>query len=177
MSEERSDKPVEEVFRQKRVSAVGLGDPPTVAATLPMAETLSRLRLGTESFGGGYVVVVEESEKGPRPIGLFTERDYLDKVALIEADARAEMLAAPVANYMTANPVAVGEADDLNTAINAMTAGGYRHMPFVTSDGVLAGVISVRDVISYLAEFFPVDVMNLPPRLTQDELIRAREGE
>jgi CBS domain-containing protein len=77
---------------------------------------------------------------------------------------------------MTASPRTILESESLETAIRLMTAGGYRHLPLVDAAGTLVGVLSARDIIRHLAEFFPVEVMNLPPRLHQDEKIWSREG-
>jgi CBS domain containing-hemolysin-like protein len=51
---------------------------------------------------------------------------------------------------------------------------GYRHLPVVDDDGRPVGVLSIKDVVHYLVEYFPAKVYNLPP--TPDALQPAREG-
>ena len=59
-----------------------------------------------------------------------------------------------------------------------MTRKGYRHLPIVDEKGDLQGVVSARDIIGYLAEFFPMEIYNLPPSTTQeqDQVFDTREG-
>jgi CBS domain-containing protein len=52
---------------------------------------------------------------------------------------------------MTANPETVTAKDSLAFALHKMDVGGYRHMP-VLSDGLPAGVISVRDMVRYITK-------------------------
>jgi CBS domain-containing protein len=125
---------------------------------------------------GGCVVVVELEGTRPRPVGIFTERDYLDKIAALDPAAWEESQLSPVENFMTVTPRTIPQSESLETAIQLMTQGGYRHLPLVDRAGYLVGVISARDIIRHLAEFFPLEVMNLPPRLHQDERIQSREG-
>jgi CBS domain-containing protein len=44
-----------------------------------------------------------------------------------------------------------------------MHVGGYRHVPLVDEAGRPVGVISVKDIVSFLVELFPAAVLNLPP--------------
>jgi CBS domain-containing protein len=41
--------------------------------------------------------------------------------------------------------------------------GGFRHVPLVDSDGRPVGILSVKDIVDYLAEHFPREVLNIPP--------------
>jgi len=47
--------------------------------------------------------------------------------------------------------------------LNKMAVGGFRHVPVVDADGRPVFVVSVRDVVEFLVDFFPNDVLNLPP--------------
>ncbi|MCX7700262.1 MAG: CBS domain-containing protein, partial [Gemmataceae bacterium] len=48
-------------------------------------------------------------------------------------------------------------------ALNMMSVGGYRHLPVVDRDGRPVAVLSVRDIVDYLVQLYPEDVLNLPP--------------
>ncbi len=153
---------VEEVFRKERVGALCRARPATALAETPLAALLELLR----GDSGGCVVIV----RNRAPIGIFTERDYLDKIA-----GNAYPTGTTAGAVMTTSPRMLSFDQSLDEAIQLMTDGGYRHLPLVDVQGQLMGVLSVRDIISYLAAFFPVEVMNLPPSLGGDAT--RREGE
>ncbi len=50
----------------------------------------------------------------------------------------------------------------IGDAVRIMNEKSYRNIPLV-KDGALVGSISVFDVITYLAESYPKETMNLPP--------------
>ena len=58
-------------------------------------------------------------------------------------------------------------------AIYLMQTGVYRNVPLVDDKGVLVGVVRPVDIIKYLAEAFPEELLNLPPRPHQ----RIKESE
>ena len=49
-------------------------------------------------------------------------------------------------------------------AIDLMQTGRYRNIPIVDGEGLLVGVVRPQDVLKYLAEAFPEELLNLPPR-------------
>jgi hypothetical protein len=55
-----------------------------------------------------------------------------------------------------------------------MQTGRYRNVPLVDDAGLLVGVVRPVDVLKYLAESFPEELLNLPPRPHQR--IEATEG-
>jgi CBS domain-containing protein len=58
---------------------------------------------------------------------------------------------APVKNLMTANPEVLNETDSVAEALNKMSLGRYRHIPFRKSDGSYA-VASIKSVLKYIAQ-------------------------
>jgi CBS domain-containing protein len=103
----------------------------------------------------GCVLVVEKKKLR----GIFTERDVLMKIA--GTNQNLEKIS--VDKYMTPDPVALKLTDPLISALRLMNKGGYRHVPVVDDKGHPVGVVSVKDIVSYIVEFFPEDVLNLPP--------------
>src|SRR3954471_21334190 len=91
--------------------------------------------------------------------GIFTERDLLNRVAGRRLDWRAVRIAA----YMTRDPESLRPDDRIVWALNLMHVGGYRHVPLVDASNRPVGVISVKDIVSFLVELFPAAVLNLPP--------------
>jgi CBS domain-containing protein len=91
--------------------------------------------------------------------GIFTERDLLNRVA----GRRLDWGNARVADYMTRNPESLRPDDRIVWALNLMHVGGYRHVPLVDAGDRPVGVVSVKDIVSFLVELFPAAVLNLPP--------------
>ncbi len=112
----------------------------------------------------------------PRPVGIFTERDYLDKLVTLEADDWLNVKYNPVERHMTEGLQSLSMDEPLDRAIQLMTKRGYRHLPIVDEAGGLFGMISARDIIAYLAEYFPMEIYNLPPSLDQEQVFDTREG-
>ncbi|MGH7804006.1 MAG: CBS domain-containing protein [Candidatus Binatia bacterium] len=104
-------------------------------------------------------------------VGIFTERDVLYRVVAERRDARMTK----VGDVMTEDPESLPADAEIAWAVNRMSLGGFRHVPLVDEEGRPVGILSVKDVVNYLAEFFPDEVMKLPPRPGLD-VPRTREG-
>ena len=104
--------------------------------------------------------------------GIFGERDVLRKVLNKQVG---DLTQIPVTQFMKADPQTAKPEDMLNTAVLYMAQGGFRHLPIVDEQQHPIGMVSIRDVISYLVEFFPQEVLTLPPNPIRDAL-KAREG-
>jgi CBS-domain-containing membrane protein len=79
-------------------------------------------------------------------VGVFTERDTLERVA----SRYREITSLTVGEVMTANPIVVYETDPAATALSAIAVAGYRHVPVLDIDDQVVGVISPRRVIAFL---------------------------
>ena len=104
-------------------------------------------------------------------VGIFTERDVLNRIALGEANGATTALRA----VMHAKPDTLSPDDEIAYALRIMSHGGYRHVPLVDRDGKPVGVISVRDIVDFIADLFPDDILTLPtdPRST---IAKSPEG-
>ena len=102
----------------------------------------------------GCVLVTE----GGKISGIFTERDILTRVF-----GKKDMEKLLVKDVMTAKPEAFQQDDSIAYVLNAMTVGGYRHVPVVDDKGKPVAVLSVKDIMSFIIEHFPEEVLNLPP--------------
>lgn len=90
-------------------------------------------------------------------VGIFTERDVLRKVIFHDGNRQWK-----VDSVMTRNPETLPPTASIAYALNKMSVDGYRHIPIVDKVGNAIGVLSVKDIVNFLAEFFPHDVLNLP---------------
>ena len=104
--------------------------------------------------------------------GIFSERDVLNKILNKQVG---DLDTIGVEAFMIADPQTAHPEDSLNTAILYMAQGGYRHVPIIDTENRPIGMVSIRDVISYLVEEFPQEVLTLPPRPIRDAF-KAREG-
>ena len=102
------------------------------------------------------VVIVDDDD---RLVGIFTERDVLTRVMGAGRVARDTLLA----DVMTPEPESLRADDRICYAINRMHNGGFRSLPLVDERGRPIGIVTVNDVVRWLAEIFPEAVLNLRP--------------
>ncbi len=74
---------------------------------------------------------------------------------------------------MTPDPDCLSVHSSVAYVLNKMSVGGFRHIPVVDDEHHPACVISVRDVVNFLVDAFPREIMNLP---VQDAAVPTREG-
>ena len=110
-------------------------------------------------------------EANRRLVGIFTERDVLFRVVGSGLDPTRT----PVSQVMTPDPETLTMQDELAWVLNLMAVGGFRHVPIVDDDGRPVAVFSVKHIVERLVEFFPHDVLNLPPYPGKN-IAREREG-
>ena len=107
---------------------------------------------------------------GPKLVGIMTERDVLLKV--VARDVSSEE---PVEKFMTPEPVTFTPDRTIGDAIDLMDQENFRNIPIVSAEtGESIAVFSIKDVIDYVVESFPEQVMNLPPRPHQE--MKTPEG-
>ena len=68
---------------------------------------------------------------------------------------------------MTPHPTTLHPDDSVADAVQLMDRGGYRDVPLVDEEGRLLGRLAVSNLIDFLAENFPQEVLSLPPRPDQ----------
>lgn len=93
----------------------------------------------------GCVLVVENG----KPVGIFTERDVLNRVS-----PRPEALERPISEFMTAGPETLRTGDSIAYALHTMSVHGLRHLPVIDADGKAVSIISIRDLLRLLAVRF-----------------------
>jgi CBS domain-containing protein len=159
-----ADEEIERLFDEECPGPVDLGsvlvhDPISNAAHHPaivvdaattIAEVLAKMR----EAGRGAVLVVKDGSLA----GIFTERDVLLRVAGFPLDVEQ----ATVGEHMTPNPQTLPADTSVAFALNKMVVEGFRHVPLLDEQGRPTGMVSMRDLIDYLCDFFSKDVLNLP---------------
>ena len=152
---------IERSLREVEVLALELQPPLVLEGTTSVGGVIREMQDGHL----GYALVTENN----RLIGIFTERDVLQSVLGNEA-----VLAQPVSEYMTPDPVCVDSKDPIRQVVRLMHQGGYRQIPIVDASGQVAGCVRHKDIAEYLVNHFAGHVLNLPP--DPDQVARKPEG-
>jgi CBS domain-containing protein len=139
-------------FLNDTIAALEPAEPICLAGTATVAEAIARM---LERRQAGVLIV----DAAGRLAGIFTERDVLTRVAGAGRDATRTMLH----DVMTRNPEALSAGDRIAYAVHSMSVAGYRTVPLVDADQRPVGVVTVSDVIRWLAHLYPEAVLNLPP--------------
>lgn len=101
-----------------------------------------------------------------RLCGIFTSRDFLNRVAAVRGDPNTILLG----SVMTPAPRTLRPRDPIAFAINWMAVEGFRNVPIVDEHGHLLGVLTVWDVMRHLDDVF-ADLQATPhPVRVQDEI-------
>ena len=108
----------------------------------------------------GAAVVEEEG----RLVGIFTERDVMTRLEHSDLD----WLHVKVADVMTPHPMVIHIDDSVAEAIRRLHEGRRRHLPVVDGTGKAQSLLSIRDLLMYIAQRFPEDFVNLPPRPSRE---------
>jgi CBS domain-containing protein len=173
----------DELYFESRESRVGgsfdaslLHEPVSVLRSrqplvLSMTSTVTEAVRAMQSDHSGCVVITDDGTVDSKVNGIFTERDVLFRIV----DRGRNPAQLPLQDVMTTNPETLSVRSAVAYALNKMSVGGFRHIPVVDDEHRPAFVVSVRDVVEYLVEYFPREVLNLPP-LEGVKPQRAREG-
>jgi CBS domain-containing protein len=141
---------------EERLRVLSRGAPVTIAPGSSLADCL----LAIQRTGTGDSVFVCDASGHLQ--GVLTERDIFGRIVGGHVD-----LTQPVETLMTTDPRTLDLDETIGDAIDLMQTGRYRNVPIVDGDGQLVGVVRQQDIIKYLAESFPEELLNLPPRLHQ----------
>lgn len=111
----------------------------------------------------GAIVIVD----GNVPVGIFTERDVLfraDDAAFVSRD---HLRRTALSEIMSRSPVTIRRQASLHDAVTTMSGGGFRHLIVTDRKGELRGLLNTNDIVQFLTDQFPEEMINLPPRLHQ----------
>lgn len=115
-------------------------DTVTIAPDASVSDLIALLA----EHGIGAVVV---SADGSRIDGIVSERDVVRAMAADpDAGRTGGVRPKPVSAIMTSHVATISPGDEVDEAMQLMTAGRFRHLP-VAVDGSLAGIVSIGDVV------------------------------
>jgi CBS domain-containing protein len=92
----------------------------------------------------GALVALENNEV----IGVLSERDYSRKVVLQGRTSRDTL----VGEILSRPAITVHSKDNIEKCMQLMTGKRIRHLP-VVDDGILVGVVSIGDLVSWVMQF------------------------
>jgi CBS domain-containing protein len=96
----------------------------------------------------GSLVVVEETARGRKPVGIVTDRDIVIEVVA----ARVEPATVTVGEIMGPGLVTARESAEPWETIELMRRRGVRRIPVLSDEGFLVGIVTVDDLLELLAE-------------------------
>jgi CBS domain-containing protein len=96
----------------------------------------------------GDVIVVDQEEGAPRPLGILTDRDIVLEILAEDVDLEA----VNVGDVMSHELQTVGEDIKLLDAIKVMRVKGIRRLPVVGAQGNLVGILTVDDILTLISE-------------------------
>jgi CBS domain-containing protein len=136
--------------RNDKVTLLETDDFVCIRPNTPLSQAIDAMK---KDEGGCAIVCSEEG----RIVGIFTERDLLNKIVGQDVD-----MTSPVGDWMSTTVATLTTESTIGDAVAVMNEKSYRNIPLVKDDQLI-GSISVFDVITYLAESYPKETMNLPP--------------
>jgi CBS domain-containing protein len=111
------------------------------------ASVVEAARLMRESHVGD-LVVAERNVDGVRPIGLLTDRDIVIELVAKGIDPKT----VTVGDVMSAKLYTAWEGDDLIDTLKYMRDKGVRRIPVIDRQGLLAGILTIDDMIAVMTE-------------------------
>jgi serine phosphatase RsbU (regulator of sigma subunit) len=147
------------------VRSIMTAAPVAVPPVTPLCDVVALMR----QRNIGAVIVADAGA----PVGIFTERDLLHRVDP-DSDASTRV---PVRQVMTPDPWTVPADTPWQAALDVMQERGIRHAP-VVEDGVLVGMLSVRDISMHRTALLESVIQQRTAELLQQKsVIEARDRE
>lgn len=137
----RYSDPLEESLCEEHVTVIQHQPYTTVTPDTTIAQAIKLMVDGDMSC----LMVAE----GTHLLGMFTERDVLNKVA----DRYTQIKDHPVSLVMTHDPAIVHVNDSPAKALNLMAIAGFRHVPILDMNQGIVGIVGPRRTVAYLQKF------------------------
>lgn len=108
----------------------------------PSAMVVDALKMMAEKRVGALLVLEQD-----KLVGIFSERDYARKIALLDRSSRTT----EVRQIMTADLICVSPSDTMEYCMELTTEKHIRHLPVMDGDQLL-GMISIGDLVKNIIE-------------------------
>ena len=135
----------------------------TISANATIEDAAKMMR----EFHVGDLVVMQNDGHRQLPIGIITDRDIvLSTTAFGIAPWNASVEDTMVSPFITAKAT-----DHVDHVLNLMKEHGIKRIPLIDEEGVLTGIISADDIITFLSSELN-DVTKIIPRQRDVEIHR-----
>ena len=111
-------------------------------------ETVQGAALLMRKHHVGDLIVIDGADGQAVPVGIVTDRDIVVSVIALGLDPAGLQ----VDDIMSDDLLTCREDDDVYETIEHMRLRGIRRVPVVNAGGGLAGIVSVDDLLEFLAE-------------------------
>ena len=148
-------KSIEEILKETKIHQILR---PKLVMALPSTSLQEALDL-MHSEKSGYIVIADKNSK---LVGMFTEREVLMNVMQSGVS-----MSEPVEKFMRRDVHPLKKTDTVGRALETMNKFSVRHIPLLDDFDQVNGILSIRTIVSFLAELFPTGVFNLPPQAGQ----------
>ena len=111
-------------------------------------ETVQGAALLMRKHHVGDLIVIEQAGGEAAPVGIVTDRDIVVSVIALGLDPAGLQ----VDDIMSDDLLTCRENDDVYETIEHMRLRGIRRVPVVNAAGGLRGIVSVDDLLEFLAE-------------------------
>ncbi|NNE36667.1 MAG: CBS domain-containing protein [Gammaproteobacteria bacterium] len=125
------------------------------------------IRLKPATSLGDVVAAMKTQERGAaiveddngRPVGIVTEHDFRAKLDHGSLDWHSHT----VDTIMNKNPKTIRSSQFLHEALALMISCKFRHVPVINDNDYVINILSIRDIIIYMAKLYPQEFLNQPP--------------
>jgi CBS domain-containing protein len=107
----------------------------------PDATVYSAIELMADK-GVGALLIID----GDRLVGIISERDYARKI-ILQGKSSSDTF---VREIMTLSPITIRCEDNVDEAMRRMTENRIRHLPVIDSEGRVAGMLSIGDLVKWI---------------------------
>jgi CBS domain-containing protein len=108
-----------------------------IAAVAPTVTVIEAVRKMNDANVGAVVVL-----DGGVVRGMFSERDVMLRIVLESKDPQTTL----VKDVMTTNVVAIRKDTKVEEAVNLMWERHIRHLPVMREDGMVEGIVEIRNL-------------------------------
>jgi CBS domain-containing protein len=134
------------------LKVVSRRDPVTARPGASLADCVAAIQSGGSSDS---VFIVDP---GGHLVGVLAERDIFGQIVGGSLD-----LSAAADSLLVRQPRTLDLDQPVRAAVELMQTGRYRNVPVLDAERRLVAVIRPQDILTYLAESFPQELLNLPP--------------
>ena len=128
------------------LTEISIEESPTGTFDSPLSEILESM----QSSKKGAMCLLKDGYA----VGMISERDFIRKVSFEETS----WLEDPCKKIATPGPFTLKNTALVSDAIKLLVKRNFRHIPLVDEEDKYVGLLSIKDLLSFLIQFFPEQV-------------------